>query len=68
MSDGTPWRPLINVKDMARAIDWAITRGTDQGGNGLVVTVESNEWNCRVKDLVNAVAQAIPGVEVRISL
>ena len=26
MSDGTPWRPLINVKDMARAIDWAIGR------------------------------------------
>ncbi len=26
LSDGTPWRPLINVKDMARAIDWAIGR------------------------------------------
>ena len=24
LSDGTPWRPLINVKDMARAIDWAV--------------------------------------------
>jgi len=23
LSDGTPWRPLINVNDMARAIDWA---------------------------------------------
>jgi nucleoside-diphosphate-sugar epimerase len=67
MSDGTPWRPLINVKDMARAIDWAITRGTDQGGNGLIVNVGSNEWNCQVKDLANAVAQAIPGVEVSIN-
>jgi len=26
LSDGTPWRPLIHVKDMARAIDWAIGR------------------------------------------
>ena len=67
MSDGTPWRPLINVKDMARAIDWAITRGADQGGNGLIVNVGSNEWNCQVKDLANAVAQAIPGVEVSIN-
>jgi nucleoside-diphosphate-sugar epimerase len=67
MSDGTPWRPLINVKDMARAIEWAITRGADQGGNGLVVNVGSNEWNYQVKDLAAAVAHAIPGVEVSIN-
>ena len=29
LSDGTPWRPLIDVRDMARAIEWAIgTRGS----------------------------------------
>ena len=26
LSDGTPWRPLIDVADMARAIEWAIGR------------------------------------------
>jgi nucleoside-diphosphate-sugar epimerase len=26
LSDGTPWRPLIDVEDMARAISWAIVR------------------------------------------
>ncbi len=26
LSDGSPWRPLIDVADMARAIDWAIDR------------------------------------------
>lgn len=67
LSDGSPWRPLINVKDMARAIEWAITREADQGGNGLIVNVGSNEWNCQVKDLACAVAQAIPGVEVFIN-
>jgi len=67
MSDGTPWRPLINVKDMARAIDWAIGRSTENAGVGLIVNVGSNEWNCQVKDLANAVAQAIPGVEVSIN-
>lgn len=67
MSDGSPWRPLINVKDMARAIEWGIMRRANQGGNGLVVNVGSNEWNCQVKDLAHAVAQAIPGVEVAIN-
>ena len=32
LSDGTPWRPLIDVADMARAIEWAIGRSTDHGG------------------------------------
>ena len=67
MSDGSPWRPLINVKDMARAIEWGITRLAEEGGNGLVVNVCSNEWNCQIKDLANAVAQTIPGVEVSIN-
>jgi nucleoside-diphosphate-sugar epimerase len=26
LSDGTPWRPLINVRDMALAMEWAIRR------------------------------------------
>jgi nucleoside-diphosphate-sugar epimerase len=67
MSDGTPWRPLINVKDMARAIEWAMTREADLGGNGLIVNVGSNEWNCQVKELAYAVAQAIPSVDVSIN-
>ena len=28
LSDGTPWRPLIDVEDMARAISWAIVRSS----------------------------------------
>jgi len=67
MSDGTPWRPLINVKDMARAIDWAICRSSDNGGVGLIINVGSNEWNCQVRDLAHAVAEALPGVEVSIN-
>ena len=67
MSDGTPWRPLINVKDMARAIEWAIGRSAEKAGVGLIVNVGSNEWNCQVRDLAHAVAAAIPGVEVSIN-
>jgi nucleoside-diphosphate-sugar epimerase len=67
LSDGTPWRPLINVKDMARAIDWAIGRQMDCGGKYLAVNVGSDQWNYQVKDLANAVAEAIPGVDVSLN-
>jgi nucleoside-diphosphate-sugar epimerase len=67
LSDGTPWRPLINVKDMARAIDWAISREVDQGGEFLAVNIGSDEWNYQVKDLAEAVARVIPDVHVSIN-
>jgi nucleoside-diphosphate-sugar epimerase len=63
MSDGTPWRPLIHVRDMARAMDWAITRG-DREGAFLAVNVGADEANYQVKDLAAAVAKVIPGAEI----
>jgi nucleoside-diphosphate-sugar epimerase len=67
LSDGTPWRPLINVKDMARAIDWAISREKASGGDYLAVNVGSNDWNYQVKDLAEAVTSVIPGLDVSIN-
>lgn len=67
LSDGTPWRPLIDVRDMARAIAWAITRDPAQGGPVLVVNVGSDERNHQVKDLAEAVAAAVPGTSVSIN-
>jgi nucleoside-diphosphate-sugar epimerase len=67
LSDGTPWRPLINVRDMARAIEWAIARDVEDGGQFLAVNVGANEWNYRVKDLAEAVAQIIPGIDISVN-
>lgn len=67
LSDGTPWRPLIHVKDMARAIDWALQRNHRDGGSCLTLNVGSDYWNYQVKDLAAAVAKLIPGVEVSIN-
>lgn len=67
LSDGTPWRPLINVKDMARALDWAATRNSGNGGEFLAVNTGSDEWNYQVKDLAEAVANCIPGVSLSIN-
>jgi nucleoside-diphosphate-sugar epimerase len=67
LSDGTPWRPLINVADMARAIEWAVTREVDAGGPCLVVNAGSNAWNYQVRELAQAVAEVVPGTEVSIN-
>jgi len=67
LSDGTPWRPLINIKDMAKAIDWAMRRDSQNGGDFLAVNVGSDEWNYQVRELAEAVAEVIPGVAVSIN-
>lgn len=67
LSDGTPWRPLINIRDMAKAIDWAVRRDAKNGGDFLAVNIGSDEWNYQVKELAEAVASVIPGVDVSIN-
>lgn len=68
LSDGTPWRPLIDVRDMARAIEWAIQRQSDdESGPVLVVNVGSDERNHTVRELAEAVAVAVPGTKVTIN-
>jgi len=66
LSDGTPWRPLIHVKDMARAFDWAIGRDKAHG-DFLAVNVGSNTWNYQVRALADAVAKIVPGVTVSVN-
>lgn len=68
LSDGTPWRPLIDVADMARAIDWAVDRSVSVGGRFLTVNAGSDDCNYQVKDLANAVARRVPGTEVSINI
>ena len=67
LSDGTPWRPFIDVKDMARAIDWGIGRDIHTGGSFLAINTGSDEWNYQVKDLAECIAKAMPGVQVSIN-
>lgn len=67
LSDGTPWRPLIHVRDMARALDWAVERDAANGGAFLVVNTGADSWNYQVKALAEAVATIIPGIEVSIN-
>lgn len=67
LSDGSPWRPLIDVEDMGRAIDWATRRGADNGGQFLAVNAGKNQNNYQVSDLAAAVANHIPGTKVTLN-
>jgi nucleoside-diphosphate-sugar epimerase len=67
LSDGTPWRPLIHILDMARAIDWALQRSNNEGGDFVAVNVGSDEWNYQVRDLAEAVARVVPRVQIEVN-
>jgi len=67
LSDGTPWRPLIHVKDMARAIEWGTGRVVENGGEFLIVNAGSNEWNYQVHELANGVKSVLSGIDIRIN-
>lgn len=67
LSDGSPWRPLIHVKDMALAIEWAVNRDSKNGGQYLAVNAGSNSWNYQVHQLATAVAKEIAGTQITLN-
>ncbi len=67
LSDGTPWRPLIDVADMARAIEWAIDRPFERGGRVLTVNAGNKAGNYQVRELAEVVAAELPGTRVSIN-
>lgn len=67
LSDGSPWRPLIDVRDMARAIEWALVRDPADAGQYVAVNVGSDAWNYQVRDLAHAVAAAFPNTRISIN-
>jgi len=64
LSDGTPWRPLIHVRDMAVAMDWALERMADNGGAFLAINAGSDRWNYKIGELAAAVAAIVPDIDV----
>jgi nucleoside-diphosphate-sugar epimerase len=67
LSDGTPWRPLIDVIDMARAMEWAIFRTPENGGPFLAINAGADDCNYQVRALAEAVADAVPGTAISIN-
>ncbi|EON76542.1 UDP-glucose 4-epimerase [Lunatimonas lonarensis] len=67
LSDGSPWRALVHVKDMSKAMEWASFRTHENGGNFLAVNVGSNSWNYQIKTIAEAVSEIIPDVSLSIN-
>tara|TARA_Y100000741_G_C18240839_1_gene553612 strand:+ start:65 stop:1123 length:1059 start_codon:yes stop_codon:yes gene_type:complete len=67
LSDGTPWRPLIHVQDMARAIHWGVNRSNENLDSFLVLNTGSNNWNYKIKDLALAVKEEFSSIKISIN-
>jgi nucleoside-diphosphate-sugar epimerase len=57
LSDGTPWRPLVHVQDIARATDALLTAPRDVV-HGQPFNIGSDTENYRVSDLASIVQEA----------
>jgi len=63
MSDGTPWRPLIDVRDLSNIFIEFLN--ADQAKiNGKIINVGFDENNFQVKDIISVVQKYVPGCKV----
>ena len=59
-SDGTPWRPLVHIRDTIAAVEAVLDAPADAVG-GQILNVGSNDQNYRVREIAEIVAATIPG-------
>jgi nucleoside-diphosphate-sugar epimerase len=63
MSDGSPWRPLIHCKDIARAFVAFLEAPKDTIHNK-IVNIGGNTENYQVKDVANFVQKLMPKAQI----
>jgi len=63
MSDGTPWRPLIHCKDIARAFV-AFLHADKKIISNKAVNIGANSENFQVKDVADKVQQLLPSSQI----
>jgi nucleoside-diphosphate-sugar epimerase len=62
-SDGTPWRPLVHVEDVGKAIE-CVLAAPREVVHDQVFNVGDNALNYQVRDIAEIVAGVFPGCEV----
>lgn len=62
-SDGTAWRPLVHVHDIAEAFALALEAPADLV-NGEVVNIGAEDQNYRILEIVTEVAQSVPNASL----
>lgn len=63
MSDGSPWRPLIHCKDIARAFV-AFLEAPKATIHNQIVNIGGNEENYQVRDVGNLVQKFVPKAQI----
>jgi nucleoside-diphosphate-sugar epimerase len=63
MSDGTPWRPLIHCRDIARAFV-AFLEAPREMIHGQSVNIGSDAENFQVRDIADIVRHLVPGANI----
>ena len=61
-SDGTPWRPLVHLRDIARGAIAALTAPAD-AVRGQAFNIGRTSENFRIREVAETVAQVVPNCE-----
>jgi nucleoside-diphosphate-sugar epimerase len=62
-SDGTPWRPIVHIEDIARAFIAVLAAPRDVVHNQ-AFNVGQTEENYRIRDLAEIVRETVPGSQI----
>ncbi len=62
-SDGTPWRPIVHIRDISAAI-LSVLEAPQQVIHNEIFNVGQTEENYRIRDLADIVAETVPGCRV----
>jgi nucleoside-diphosphate-sugar epimerase len=65
-SDGTPWRPLVHVRDIVAAVAAALA-APREAVHAQAFNVGRDEENYRIRDLAEIVAEVVPGARIEYS-
>jgi len=62
-SDGSPWRPLVHIADICKAI-MLVLEAPEEAVRGEIFNVGHNADNYRVREIADIVADVFPGCEL----
>lgn len=65
-SDGTPWRPIVHVEDIARAFLAGLVAPEDTVRNQ-AFNIGQTDHNYRIRDLARLVSEVVPGCELSVA-
>lgn len=62
-SDGSPWRPIVHIEDISRAV-LAVLEAPREAVHNQAINIGRTDENYRIRDLAEIVSQTVPGCRV----